>query len=199
MAALKSAGLTKKVKVVGFDGSPDAISAIKEGEMVATVLQPAALISRMAVEQADEYIKNGKASKPEKQSIDCVLVSKENADSSASSSRRPDAAALEPRARPGRAVSGRRAPPRRRSAHDPTTSTARRAPPVAATPRSGVRGGASRIPDEPTRGSDTHAPDTLPTAQDYADLRRRMDDAQPDERSRSSPTRRRTSGGASSR
>ena len=81
VAALKSAGLTKKVKVVGFDGSPDAISAIKKDQMVATVLQPAALISRMAVEQADEYVKNGKASKPEKQSIDCVLVSKENADS----------------------------------------------------------------------------------------------------------------------
>ncbi len=80
VAAIKSAGLTKKIKVVGFDGSPDAVSAIKKGQMDATVLQPAALISRMAVEQADQYIKNGKASKPEKQSIDCVLVNKENAD-----------------------------------------------------------------------------------------------------------------------
>jgi erythritol transport system substrate-binding protein len=79
VAALKSAGLTKKVKVVGFDGSPDAISAIKKGQMVATVLQPAALIARTAVEQADQYIKTGKASKSEKQSIDCVLVNKENA------------------------------------------------------------------------------------------------------------------------
>ncbi len=80
VAAIKSAGLTKKIKVVGFDGSPDAVSAIKKGQMDATVLQPAALISRMAVEQADQYIKSGKASKPEKQSIDCVLVNKENAD-----------------------------------------------------------------------------------------------------------------------
>src|SRR3954449_5220121 len=31
LAALKSAGLSKKVKVVGFDGSPDAVSAIKAG------------------------------------------------------------------------------------------------------------------------------------------------------------------------
>src|SRR5690349_2696212 len=53
VAAIKSAGLTKKIKVVGFDGSPDAVSAIKKGQMDATVLQPAALISRMAVEQAD--------------------------------------------------------------------------------------------------------------------------------------------------
>jgi erythritol transport system substrate-binding protein len=79
VAAIKSAGLTKKIKVVGFDGSPDAVSAIKKGQMDATVLQPAALISREAVQQADQYIKNGKASKPEKQSIDCVLVTKDNA------------------------------------------------------------------------------------------------------------------------
>jgi erythritol transport system substrate-binding protein len=79
VAALKSAGLTKKVKVVGFDGSPDVISAIKKDQVQATVLQPAALIAQMAVEQADQYVKNGKASKPEKQSIDCELVNKANA------------------------------------------------------------------------------------------------------------------------
>ena len=46
----------------------------------ATVLQPAALIAEMAVEQADEFVKTGKASQPEKQSIDCELVTKDNAD-----------------------------------------------------------------------------------------------------------------------
>ena len=80
VAALKSAGLIDKVKVVGFDGSPDAISAIKKDEMVATVLQPAALIAEMAVEQADKMIKDGETGQPEKQSIDCELVNKENAD-----------------------------------------------------------------------------------------------------------------------
>jgi erythritol transport system substrate-binding protein len=80
VAALKAAGLLKKVTVVGFDGSPDAIAAIKKDQMRATVLQPAALISEMAVEQADEVIKNGKPSKPEKQAIDCELVTKQNAD-----------------------------------------------------------------------------------------------------------------------
>jgi erythritol transport system substrate-binding protein len=79
VAALKSAGLLKKVKVVGFDGSPDAISAVKKDQMVATVLQPAALISEMAVEQADQMIRTGKTGKPEKQAIDCELVTKENA------------------------------------------------------------------------------------------------------------------------
>jgi erythritol transport system substrate-binding protein len=80
VAALKSAGLLDKVKVVGFDGSPDVISAIKKDQVAATVLQPAALISEMAVQQADEMIKHGKPSKPEKQSIDCILVIKSNAD-----------------------------------------------------------------------------------------------------------------------
>ena len=34
----------------------------------------------MAVEQADEMIEDGKPSKPEKQAIDCELVTKANAD-----------------------------------------------------------------------------------------------------------------------
>jgi len=80
VAALKSAGLLDKVKVVGFDGSPDVITAIKKDQVDATVLQPAALIAQMAVQQADEMIKNGKPTKPEKQSIDCILVIKDNAD-----------------------------------------------------------------------------------------------------------------------
>jgi erythritol transport system substrate-binding protein len=80
VAALKAAGLAKKVKVVGFDGSPDVISQIKKGTVVATVLQPAALIAEMAVEQADKMIKTGETGQPEKQSIDCVLVNKDNAD-----------------------------------------------------------------------------------------------------------------------
>jgi erythritol transport system substrate-binding protein len=80
VAALKSAGLIDKVRVVGFDGSPDAISVIKQDEMVATVLQPAALIAEMAVEQADKLITTGETGQPEKQSIDCELVTKQNAD-----------------------------------------------------------------------------------------------------------------------
>jgi erythritol transport system substrate-binding protein len=78
VAALKAAGMTDVV-VVGFDGSPDAISAIKAGEMRATALQPAALIAEMAVEQADQFIRTGSTGQPEKQSIDCELVTADNA------------------------------------------------------------------------------------------------------------------------
>ncbi|MFI9845280.1 D-ribose ABC transporter substrate-binding protein [Nonomuraea sp. NPDC051941] len=80
VAALKAAGLLKKVVVVGFDGSPDAIAAIKAGEMHATGLQPAALGATSAVDQADQFIKTGKTGKDEKQSIDCELVTADNAD-----------------------------------------------------------------------------------------------------------------------
>ena len=78
-AALLAAGLPKVV-VVGFDGSPDAIAAIRRGEIRATVLQPAAKIARSAVEQADLYLRTGSTGRPEKQSVDCLLVTPENAD-----------------------------------------------------------------------------------------------------------------------
>src|SRR5690606_21620945 len=38
--ALKDAGMIDKVKVLGFDGNADAVQAVKDGTMVATVLQP---------------------------------------------------------------------------------------------------------------------------------------------------------------
>jgi erythritol transport system substrate-binding protein len=78
-AALKAAGM-RDVIVVGFDGSPDAIAAIKGGDLAATVLQPASRIARMAVEQAVEYLRTGSTDLPEKQAVDCILVTSENAD-----------------------------------------------------------------------------------------------------------------------
>lgn len=76
-AALKGAG-KGQVIVVGFDGSPDVAESIKAGEIRATVLQPVVHLSEMAVEQADHYIKTGKADQPEKQAIDCVLINADN-------------------------------------------------------------------------------------------------------------------------
>jgi erythritol transport system substrate-binding protein len=79
MAALKGAGLTGVV-VVGFDGSPDAIASVKVGEIKATVLQPAAYIATLAVDQAHALITKGSTGQPEKQSIDCELITRANAD-----------------------------------------------------------------------------------------------------------------------
>ena len=78
VAAVRSAGM-KGITIVGFDGSPDAIAAIEAGEMQATALQPAVLISRMAVDEADAFLKTGSTGKPEVQVIPCDLVTKANA------------------------------------------------------------------------------------------------------------------------
>lgn len=81
IAALKEAGKLDKVKVGGFDGSPDAAAAIKAGELQYTVLQPVATFSQKAVEQADNFIKNGKTGvDTEKQLYDCILITKDNVD-----------------------------------------------------------------------------------------------------------------------
>jgi erythritol transport system substrate-binding protein len=77
IAALKEAGKLSKVKVGGFDGSPDAVDAIKAGELQYTVLQPVASFSKKAVDEADTYIKTGKTgASAEKQAFDCILITK---------------------------------------------------------------------------------------------------------------------------
>jgi erythritol transport system substrate-binding protein len=80
VAALKEAGKLEGVVVGGFDGAPDAVSAVIAGEMAYTVLQPVAVFSKEAVELADEYIRTGTAPETEKQSFDCILITKDNAD-----------------------------------------------------------------------------------------------------------------------
>jgi len=78
-AAVKGAGL-RNILIVGFDGSPDAVAAIRSGELRATALQPAAMIANMAVDEADRFLKTGSTGKPEVQVIPCDLVTKANAD-----------------------------------------------------------------------------------------------------------------------
>jgi len=81
IAALKEAGKLANVKVGGFDGSPDAVAAIKAGELQYTVLQPVAVFSEQAVKQADSFLKTGKTgATSEKQLFDCLLITKDNVD-----------------------------------------------------------------------------------------------------------------------
>jgi len=78
--ALKEKGKLDQVKVLGFDGNPDAVNAVKNGEMVATVLQPIVEGTNKAITQLDGVIKNGQTGVPdEKQALDCVLINKDNA------------------------------------------------------------------------------------------------------------------------
>lgn len=81
IAALKEAGRLEDVKVGGFDGSPDAVDAIKAGELEYTVLQPVAIFSKEAVKQADSFIRTGSTGvDAEKQLFDCLLITKDNVD-----------------------------------------------------------------------------------------------------------------------
>ena len=81
IAALKEAGKLSAIKVGGFDGSPDAVAAIKAGELQYTVLQPVATFAAKAVDEADSFIKTGKTgATTEKQLFDCILITKANAD-----------------------------------------------------------------------------------------------------------------------
>ena len=77
IAALKESGKLAGIKVGGFDGSPDAIAAIKSGELQYTVLQPVAVFSKKAVDEADSFLKTGKTGVArEKQLFNCVLITK---------------------------------------------------------------------------------------------------------------------------
>ncbi|HVC88730.1 MAG TPA: D-ribose ABC transporter substrate-binding protein [Gaiellaceae bacterium] len=77
-AALKAAKRTDVI-VTGLDGSPDVVSSILAGGIKATVLQPIAVFSKLAVDEANTYIKTGKTGKAEKQLLPCYLITKANA------------------------------------------------------------------------------------------------------------------------
>jgi erythritol transport system substrate-binding protein len=77
-AAVLAAG-KPEIIVVGFDGSDDAIVSISKGELKATSLQPVAEMAIQAAIQADAYITSGSTGLPEKQSIDMVLLTPDNA------------------------------------------------------------------------------------------------------------------------
>jgi erythritol transport system substrate-binding protein len=77
-AALKAANRTDVI-VVGFDGSNDVRDSILQGGIKATVLQPAYKQAQMAVDEADKFLKTKSTGQPEKQLMDCVLITKDNA------------------------------------------------------------------------------------------------------------------------
>ncbi len=66
------------IKIIGVDGSDEAAALIRAGTMTGTALQQCALMAEMAVQQADEYLKNGSTGLPEKQLVDCVAITAEN-------------------------------------------------------------------------------------------------------------------------
>jgi erythritol transport system substrate-binding protein len=77
-AALDAAGMGDVI-VVGFDGSDDVNDSIMAGKIDAGSLQPVAEMAIQAAIQADLYIRTGETGMPERQSIDMVLLTPENA------------------------------------------------------------------------------------------------------------------------
>ena len=61
----------------GLRWQPGCGAAIRAGELRATALQPAVLIARLAVDEADQFLKTGSTGKPERQMIPCDLVTKD--------------------------------------------------------------------------------------------------------------------------
>ncbi|AMW32030.1 MAG: D-ribose ABC transporter substrate-binding protein [Fervidobacterium pennivorans] len=55
--AIRAAKKLGKIIVVGFDAIPDALEAVKKGEMAATVAQQPYLMGQLAVQKAYEYLK----------------------------------------------------------------------------------------------------------------------------------------------
>jgi erythritol transport system substrate-binding protein len=78
--ALKAKGKLDDVKVLGFDGSQDAVDAVQSGDLVATVVQPIVEGTNQAMQQLDSVIRTGETGvSEEKQALDCVLVTEDNA------------------------------------------------------------------------------------------------------------------------
>lgn len=75
--ALAGAGKANKVKVFGFDGAADVITAIKDGKVCATGMQFPQVMAQMAAVFADEYIR-GKRDFAQKIPVAVELVTAQN-------------------------------------------------------------------------------------------------------------------------
>jgi ribose transport system substrate-binding protein len=76
--AIAAAGKSNQITVIGFDGNQDAVQAVKDGRLAATIAQQPEEFGRMGVqlglkelngEPYDKYIP-----------VDCILINKDNAD-----------------------------------------------------------------------------------------------------------------------
>ena len=68
----------KDVKVIGFDGAEDALKAIKDGRMYASIAQQPVKMAEQAVIEASKLLKGETATK--KMQVEVVVATKENVD-----------------------------------------------------------------------------------------------------------------------
>lgn len=74
---LVAAGKADKVMVFGYDGIKDVIDSIREGKIIATVMQFPKLMATTAAEWADQYLR-GERNLPQKMPVAVELVTQEN-------------------------------------------------------------------------------------------------------------------------
>lgn len=72
--AAKEAGRAKEIVFVGFDGTDEAIAALEEGELLATVAQRPAEMGRIGVETVVKYLNGQKV--PDSIPVDLALIIK---------------------------------------------------------------------------------------------------------------------------
>lgn len=75
--AVLAARKTDKIKIFGFDGSDDALQAIADGKLAATVMQFPVLMARMSADLADKNIK-GQDDFAHKLPVEVVLITQDN-------------------------------------------------------------------------------------------------------------------------
>jgi ribose transport system substrate-binding protein len=75
--ALLAAGKAGKVKVFGFDGADDAVRAVAEGKIAATVMQFPKTMARSAADNAHKYLK-GERTFPQRTPVAVELVTRLN-------------------------------------------------------------------------------------------------------------------------
>lgn len=74
LGAIKAIGNNKRILVVGFDATDDAINSVKKGEMAATVAQQPKLIGSKGIEIANKIIKKEKT--PDFIPVELKLITK---------------------------------------------------------------------------------------------------------------------------
>ena len=79
MAACEAAG-RNDIVIIGFDGTDEAIEAVREGKLAATLMDQIGVSVKKAFTLMDNYLKNGETGEDEKQLVDCLLVTPDNAE-----------------------------------------------------------------------------------------------------------------------
>lgn len=75
--AILAAGKSGRIKVFGFDGSDDAVGAVRDGRLAATAMQFPKTMARTAAQFADRYL-SGEHDLPRKIPVAVELVNPEN-------------------------------------------------------------------------------------------------------------------------